>query len=239
MRQISISTCGWMFFLRRTTKIKPRSFAVVHFNVYFSFLYGGFLEALLSSPVLFPDGTFSSIKTSLISALIMFELTGTYDFEYNTTPEVVRISNESSMLSALDVNDYRKVVFSRGIYRGSWQLHNDTYSGEARIAEPFLTIPADSRVDLGKASTSTFDKQKPVQTSLETRTTSPLNPPECSDQTTASRLLTHHPFTTQCRNTSRPSHNYAPLHHQHLRNHKAGMAMPLRQPNRAAWATIT
>jgi len=82
-----------------TTKIRPRSFAVVHFRVYFSFLYGAFLEALLSSPVLLPEGTFSSMKTSLIRALMMFELTGAYALDHSTTPDVVSISKESSIVA--------------------------------------------------------------------------------------------------------------------------------------------
>lgn len=84
-----------------TTKIKPRSLAVLHRSVYFSLRYGGLRAALASSVVLeAAAGRRSSMKTSLIRLLITFGLTGAYDLLHSTTPEVVRISKVSSMFAA-------------------------------------------------------------------------------------------------------------------------------------------
>lgn len=81
---------------RLTTKIKPRSLAVVHFIVCPSRLYVGFWELVGSIPAL------SSMKTSLIKPFIVPALTRTYDFDQRTTPEVVMISKASSMVCVLE-----------------------------------------------------------------------------------------------------------------------------------------
>ena len=82
-----------------TTNMRPRSLAVVHFRVYWSFLYGGFRAADASSATLAPGRTFSSMKTSLMSELITLAPTGTYDLDHSTTPDVVRISKLSSIFA--------------------------------------------------------------------------------------------------------------------------------------------
>nr|POE79728.1 hypothetical protein CFP56_07793 [Quercus suber] len=75
-----------------TTNTRPRSFALVHFKVYLSFLY-----EVLGPPscALLPR---SSMKTSLIRLLITFEDSGAYCFRQSTIPEVVRISKASSIM---------------------------------------------------------------------------------------------------------------------------------------------
>lgn len=83
-----------------TTKIKPRSLAVLHRSVYFSLRYGGLRAALASSVVLeAAAGRRSSMKTSLIRLLITFDETGAYCLRQRTMPDVVRISKASSILT--------------------------------------------------------------------------------------------------------------------------------------------
>ncbi len=82
-----------------TTKMSPKSLTLAHFNVYWSRLYEGFCVADVSSATLAPGRTFSSMKTSLMKPLIMLLLTGAYDFDHRTTPEVVSISKPSSIVS--------------------------------------------------------------------------------------------------------------------------------------------
>ena len=94
MRSIEYSTKS-----RLTTKMRPRSLTVVHFRVYWSFLYGGFRAADASSATLAPGRTFSSMKTSLMRELITLAPTGTYDLDQSTTPDVVRISKLSSIFT--------------------------------------------------------------------------------------------------------------------------------------------
>jgi hypothetical protein len=86
---------------RQTTNIKPRSFAVVHFRVYLSLLYIGFLAADVSVDAPAPDEAVdieSSMKTSLMKLLMILGDTELYVFDQSTTPEVVRTSKESSIL---------------------------------------------------------------------------------------------------------------------------------------------
>lgn len=87
--------------VRRTTNISPRSFAVVHFKVYLSFLYVGFraAEASLNVEPTPLGAAVSSMKTSLIRELMTLALTGAYDLDQRTIPDVVIISNESSMVA--------------------------------------------------------------------------------------------------------------------------------------------
>jgi len=99
----------YKFQFRRTTNIKPRSFAVVHLSVYPSFLYVGLCEAEVSSTAIAPGDIRSSMKTSLMRLLITFAPTGTYVLDQRTTPEVDNISNVSNMAMM--------VVF--------WWTHND------------------------------------------------------------------------------------------------------------------
>ena len=99
---------------QQTTKIRPRSFALLHFSVYWSFLYAGFLAADASSVTLAPGSTFSSIKTSRMRALITLALTGAYDLDQSTTPDVVRISKLSS-ISAVQTGRCRRKT--RGVLK--------------------------------------------------------------------------------------------------------------------------
>ena len=106
-----------------TTNIKPRSFTVVHFKVYRSFLYGGLRAAEASSAMLAPGRTFSSMKTSWMSPLMILALTGAYERDHNTTPEVVRISKLSSILLQVEKcynPSWRNVTLLQGLlYRRS------------------------------------------------------------------------------------------------------------------------
>lgn len=69
--------------------MRPKSFALLHFNVYFSFL-----KAVEAPSV---STTFSSMKTSLIRLLMICEPTGAYDRDHRTTPDVVIISKASNI----------------------------------------------------------------------------------------------------------------------------------------------
>lgn len=74
---------------------------MVHFRVYLSFLNTGLRVADTSLAVVVATafGTMlSSMKISLMRLLIMFALTGAYDLDQRTTPEVVSISKLSSMV---------------------------------------------------------------------------------------------------------------------------------------------
>lgn len=79
-----------------TTNMMPSSLTNVHRRVCCSVLYGGLLAAeLLDFSV--PDTLFSSTKTSVMKLLMMEFLTGAHLRDHTTTPEVVTISNVSSM----------------------------------------------------------------------------------------------------------------------------------------------
>lgn len=54
----------------------------------------------MSSAAVAPGRTFSSMNTSLRKPLIRLELKGAYDLDHRTTPEVVKISNPSSMAAS-------------------------------------------------------------------------------------------------------------------------------------------
>ena len=71
-------------------KIRPKSFAVLHFSVYESFLY--------HFPSL-PLCTRSSMNMSLIRELMTAGFTGAYFFDQRTTPLVETTSKESSMFA--------------------------------------------------------------------------------------------------------------------------------------------
>lgn len=76
-----------------TTNIRPTSFALVHFNVYLSFLYCAF-----ATPSCPPDFCpRSSTKTSLMRLLTTLEDTGAYVLRQMTMPEVVTISKASNI----------------------------------------------------------------------------------------------------------------------------------------------
>lgn len=85
---------------RRTTKIKLSSFTVVHFKVCCSYLYEGLLAAEISSAMPAPGSVRSSMKTLVMRLLMIEGLVGAYDFDHRTTPDVVRISKESSILAS-------------------------------------------------------------------------------------------------------------------------------------------
>jgi hypothetical protein len=81
-----------------TTKMIPNSLTKVHFRVFWSLLYGGFVAADCESLMAALE-PFSSIKTSLMKLLIRSDLTGVNVLDQRTTPDVVRISKVSNMLS--------------------------------------------------------------------------------------------------------------------------------------------
>jgi len=78
--------------------MRPRSFAVVHFSVYLSFLYVGLRAEIVSMDAPAAVVMVSSMKTSLMKLLMILGLTLLYDLDQSTTPDVVRISKESSMM---------------------------------------------------------------------------------------------------------------------------------------------
>lgn len=79
-----------------TTKMMPSSLTHVQRSVCCSVLYGGLLAAeLLDFSA--PDILFSSTNTSVMKLLITEGLTGAHLRDHTTTPEVVTISNVSSI----------------------------------------------------------------------------------------------------------------------------------------------
>lgn len=86
----------------RTTKMRLSSFTVVHFKVCCSYLYGGLLAAEISSAMPAPGSVRSSMNTFVMRLLMIDGLVNAYDFDQRTTPEVVRISNESNISADLE-----------------------------------------------------------------------------------------------------------------------------------------
>ena len=89
---------------RHTTNMRPNSLTVVHFRVCCSCLNGGLLAAEVSSAIPAPGNVRSSIKTFVMRLLMMEGLVGANDLDHRTTPDVVRISNESNILKCADMN---------------------------------------------------------------------------------------------------------------------------------------
>jgi hypothetical protein len=58
------------------------------------------LAAETSSATPAPGSVRSSMKTFVMRLLMIEGLTGAYDFDHNTTPEVVKISNESNIVKS-------------------------------------------------------------------------------------------------------------------------------------------
>jgi hypothetical protein len=80
-----------------TTKMIPNSLTRVHLRVCWSLLYGGFVAAdWFSVKAVAP--LFSSMKVSAMKLLMTEGLTGAYVLDHSTTPDVVRISNVSSIV---------------------------------------------------------------------------------------------------------------------------------------------
>ena len=82
------------------------------------------MAADASSATLAPGRTFSSMKTSLIRPFTTLALTGAYDLDQSTTPEVVNISKLSSMSKLRLVNWSRSAQDDDGASRSrpmSWQ----------------------------------------------------------------------------------------------------------------------
>jgi hypothetical protein len=73
----------------------------------------------MSSTMPAPASVRSSMKTFVMRLLMIAGLVCAYDLDHKTTPEVVRISNESNMLT-----------FHVSIFEGMWQI--ETYRNLSR-----------------------------------------------------------------------------------------------------------
>lgn len=106
----------------------PSSLTSVHFRVCWSLLYAGFAAADCESRRAVPP-LFSSMKVSAMKLLTTEGLTGAYVRDQRTTPDVVRISNVSSM--AAREGRYQVETTSRLVDAGNGQ---DKQRGMAKAA---------------------------------------------------------------------------------------------------------
>lgn len=84
----------------------PSSLTNVHRRVCCSVLYGGLLAAEFSA-LKTPETPFSSTKTSVMKLLITEGLTGAHLRDHTTTPDVVTISNVSSIVIKVSLFEYK------------------------------------------------------------------------------------------------------------------------------------